>query len=225
MNLFRKFLFFLSLIFLIYPSGNTQGTGEWFREGIHFDLPKKFSLKVSSGQRFLNTGIGMYKYLFEIEGGYKINKHFDVALIYRAAWHLEANEGYYYRNKLMAELKADQSFGRFKLVDRLRYQRRTKTYISDAFDLVPLQHLRNKFKVEYDIRKSKFTPDAFCEMFFPLYAFKYRTVDEIRLGADLGYKLSKKHAVKGGIMIQNGVIGLPLEAIWFRFGYTFTWKI
>ncbi|MCD6201119.1 MAG: DUF2490 domain-containing protein [Bacteroidales bacterium] len=225
MTLFRKFLFFLLLIFLVSQSGNTQSTGEWFTEGVHFDLPRKFSLKVSSSQRFLNTGIGMYKFLFEVEGGYKINKHFDVALIYRAAWRLADNGGYYYRNKLMADFNADQSFGRFKVANRLRYQRKTKTYINDALDVVPLQHLRNKCKVAYDIRKSKFTPDIFCEMFFPLYAFKNRNVDEIRLGADLGYKISKKHTVKGGVMVQNGVMGLPIQSVWFRFGYTFTWKI
>jgi hypothetical protein len=217
---------FLLFFLLLSPAIlRAQPAGEWLNAGIRFNLPKKFSAKITTSERFLNGGIGLYKFLFEFEAGYKISKHFDVAVAYRTAWRIEDNGGYYFRNKFKADLSADQSFGRFKGTNRLRYERRTKTYINDVFDLIPLQHLRDKISFEYDIRKSRFTHEVYGEFFFPLYAFKTRTIDEIRLGADVAYKISKHHAVKGGVMIQNGIVGIPVQAVWFRMGYTYSLKL
>ncbi len=225
MNLFRKTFFLFFLIGILAGPLRAQSTGEWIGAGLNLDLPKGFSFKVTNSERFLNTGLGLYKYLFQFEAGYHINKYFDAALIYRTAWRIEKDDAYHYRDKLMAELHADLGAGRFKFENRLRYQRRTKTYIKNDYDLIPLHHIRDKITVKYNIRKSKFTPDLFFEAFFPLNSFATKTVDEYRVGADLRYKFSKKHAVKGGIMMQNGVVGFPIEALWFRFSYTYTIKI
>ncbi len=223
MNLLRRIFFFLLFPLVLVPA-TAQSTGERMTGAVSIDLPHRLTLKVTGGARFLNTGIGLYKYLIEVEGGYKINKYLDVALIYRTAWRLEENGGYYFRNKLMADLSADKSFDRFRLANRLRYQRRTKSYRNDAWDVVTLQHLRDKVSLSYNIPKCRITPVLFGEMFFPLYPFRTRTVDEVRLGLDLKYKINKQHAVKGGVMVQNGIVGLPLTATWFRMGYVYKWK-
>jgi len=98
MKTFRRlFFFFLFLVLPLLPA-RAQASGEWFTAGISFNLPKKFSAKVSTGERFLNTGIGLVKYLFQFEGGYKINKHFLFKLDYidydydysGSGWHLGA---------------------------------------------------------------------------------------------------------------------------------------
>ncbi len=216
-------LFFLTL--LPWLPSQAQATGEWVNAGVSFNLPKRFSARVTTSGRFLNTGIGLVKYLVQFEGGYKINKHLDVALIYRSAWRLEDDGRYHYRDKFMAEVSSDASAGRFSFTNRLRYQRRTKTYRRDDWDAIPLQHMRDKISVEYDIPKCKLTPVVYGEMFFPLYPFRTRTVDEVRLGADFKYKISKKHSVKAGIMMQNGVAGIPVNAVWFRMGYTYKIKL
>lgn len=225
MTMLRRSILLSAFLALTFLPGSAQATGEWFTAAISFNLPKKFSAKVSTSERFLNTGVGLVKYLFQFEGGYKISKHFDVALIYRTAWRIENDGRYHYRDKLMAEISADQSAGRFGFANRLRYQRRTKSYREDDWDAVPLQHMRDKVSIDYDIPKCKFTPVVYGEFFFPLYAFKTRTVDEVRLGADLKYKFNKHHAVKGGIMIQNGVVGIPVRAVWFKMGYTYSLKL
>ncbi len=225
MDHLRKILVSLILTCIFCFPAQSQTTGEWLGMELNMDLPKGFSFKVSNSERFLNTGLGLYKYLFQFEAGYHINKHFDAAVIYRTAWRLEDNDAFYYRNKLSAELSADFSAGRFRFKNRLRWQRRTKTYIEDKWDAVPLKHIRDKISAKYDIRHCKFTPSIFFESFFPLYSFRRSTVDELRLGSDLEYKFSKKHTVKGGIMMQNGVAGFPVQAVWFRFSYTYTIKI
>ncbi len=225
MKILRRTFLLFALVALVLPAVRAQSSGEWVTAGISFNLPKKFSFKVVNGERFVNTGIGLVKYLFQFEGGYKISKHFDVALIYRTAWRIENDGNFHYRDKLMAELSADQSLGRFGFTNRLRYQRRTKSYVTDAWDEVPLQHMRDKITVDYNIKKCKLTPAIYTELFFPLYPFKTRTLDEVRLGADLKYKFNKHHAVKGGVMMQNGVVGLPIQTVWIKMGYTYYIKL
>ncbi len=225
MRILRRTLLVFVFLGLLSPLVRGQETGEWVTAGVNFNLPKKFSFKVVNGERFINTGLGMVKFLFQFEGGYKISKHFDVALIYRTAWRIENDGAFHYRDKLMADFSADQSLGRFGFSNRLRYQRRTRSYGSDEWTHIPLQHIRDKVTVDYDIKKSKFTPAVYCEVFFPLYPFKTRTVDEIRLGADVKYKFNKHNAVKGGVMMQNGVVGLPISTVWFKVGYTYYLKL
>jgi len=218
----KKNWFLLVLTLGLYEfSVKGQTTEEWAGTHINFDLPQKFNLKVSGQSRMLNNPLNLYKYLVQMEAGYKISKRFDVAFIYRSAWKKEEDIKFHYRDKLFAELKFDYPIFRFKMEDRFRYQRQTKTYYDSKRDSIPEHHLRNKFEFAYDIKNSKITPIIFCELFFPLNGNDGYFIDEYRIGAEIKYKITQKQSFKAGVMYKNEQTVFPLSTFLFRFAYSF----
>jgi hypothetical protein len=209
---------FLFLAAWVYP----QHTGEWLGAEVEFDLPKKFTLETSIEARALNTGsVQVYKYFAQFGLNYKIHKRFDVAFKYRLTWRLEENMHYYYRNKMMLDLKSDYPIGRFQLDYRARFQRLTKTYINSEFDPVPRLHFRNKLELSYNIPKTPIEPRIYGEVFLPLYAYKISHIDEYRAGAKVKFPIKKKHSVTGGVMYVQEKSEM-LAGIIFMLSYKYT---
>jgi hypothetical protein len=199
-----------------------QHTGEWLGAEIEFDLPKKFTLETSIEARALNaSGIQVSRYLAQFGLNYKISKHFDIGYKYRFEWKLEENLHYYYRNKMMLDLKFDYPVGRFKINYRARFERMAKTYINSESDLVPDLHWRNKLELSYDIPKTPLEPAVFCETFTPLNACRFRNIDQIRTGAEVSYPVAKKQDLTGGIMYINEQFEVWQSGIIFQL----TWKL
>ena len=220
--MYRKYLKYLILItgLILSIQASTQHTGEWLGAEIEFDLPKKFSLETSVEARALNTdGIFVYKYFTQLGLNYKVNKRFDLAFKYRFTWRLEENLHFYYRNKMMLDLKFDYPVQRFKFDYRARFQRITKTYINSDFDVIPTVHFRNKFELSYDIPKNPITPGASFEFFLPLNGYKQKTIDEFRIAAEVKYPLKKKQSITGGIMYVHEQFETQLSGIIFLLSY------
>jgi len=217
---FLKYLFFFT--FVLYGiSTRAQTYGEWFGSSINFELPQKFTFKITGQGRIRNHSDGLYKYLAQYETGYKISKRFDAAFIYRTAWRKEEEGNFHYRDKMFAELNFDYPVSRFKIENRLRYQRGTKTYINSKKDLIPKHYIRDRFELKYDIKNCKITPFVFCELFFPLYHRSSNTIDEYRLGWEIRYKVNENQSFKTGMDYHNDRTVFPLSTILFRFTYSF----
>ncbi|MEA1898894.1 MAG: DUF2490 domain-containing protein [Bacteroidota bacterium] len=223
----NHFHYILLLLFLLLSSfkGISQLSGEWLSAGIKLDLPKKFSFGVSGEARILNNSWNLYKYFSEFELGYKINKRFDISVKYRVAWRKEENMHFYFRSKFFADIKFDYPVERFKIENRFRYTRRKRTYITEANDFDPDNHIRNKFKVSYNIRKSPVTPIIFCELFFPLSSNSYNTIDQYRLAAEAKFPLHNKQSLKAGIMYMHEQVEIQGSVIIFRLSYNFSFKL
>ena len=204
---------------------SAQTTGEWLGAELELNLPRKFTFNVSGEARILNNQINLYKYLTQFDLGYELHKRVDLGVSYRSEWRKEKNGYYYYRDKMFAEVKLNYPVNRFKLKDRIRYQRRTKSYINNDWALIPMHHIRNKFEVSYNIPKNKITPLASFELFFPMNSFNNTVVDEYRIAVDIKYPLSKKQAIKTGILYSRELYFDTLYAILFRFTYTFKMKL
>ena len=131
---------------------------------------------------------------------------------------------YYYRNRLIADLKFDYPAGRFSFDYRARFQRISKTYINSEFDRIPTMHFRNKLELSYDIPKNPIEPAIFFEAFSPLNGYKPGPFDEFRMGAKVKYPLKNKQSITGGIMYIHEQFETQLSGIIFVLGYKITIK-
>lgn len=219
-----------SLILIIFSffgigSLTAQTTGEWIGAELSLNLPHKLSFDISGQARIFNNFLNLYKYQAQFDLGYELHKRVDIGVGYRSEWRVENDGYYYYRDKIFANLKFNYPINRFKLKDRIRYQRRTKTYINNDWDLIPIQRLRNKVELSYNIRKNKITPLVSFELFFPLNSFITPVVDEYRIAFDIKYPVSKKQSIKTGILYTRELYFNTLYAVLFRFTYTFKMKV
>ncbi len=221
----RYSLIVIVITFFSIGSLSAQTTGEWIGAELSLNLPHKFSFDVSGQARILNNYLNLYKYQAQFDLGYELHKRVDVGVSYRSEWRVEKDGYFYYRDKMFAEVKFNYPVNRFKFKDRIRYQRRRKTYINDDWDLIPIQRLRNKIELSYNIRKNKITPLVSFELFFPLNSFITPVVDEYRIAVDIKYPISKKQSIKTGILYSRELYFDTLYAILFRFTYTFKMKI
>ncbi len=210
----------LCCILCLSPPMWSQSTGEWISAEVEFDLPKKFTVEASLEARALNPGrIRPYKYFFQGGLNYKVSKFMDLSLKYRTAWRQEEDLHYYFRNKMMFDLKFDRSVDRFKFNYRSRFQRMVKTYINSEFDPIPARHWRNKLEVSYNVRGNPIEPSVFTEAFVPLNGYGDGPVDEFRIGADVKYPLAKKQTISGGLMYVREKFETDGSGIIFQLAY------
>jgi hypothetical protein len=222
----RKLLLIILTLFQAVNTLRSQvTTGEWLAAGVEFNLPKKFTFGIDGQARFFNNSYNLYKYQVQLDLGYELHKMVDLGFSYRSEWRLEGNGSFYYRDKMFAELKLNYPVGRFKLKDRLRFQRKTRTYIRKEWQTIPLYHIRNKFELSYNIPKNKITPSLAFETFFPLNSFINTVMDEYRVTASIKYPFNKKNSIKAGIMYARELYTGNGQLVIFRLAYTFKKKV
>ena len=211
---------FCFLLLILTINAPSQITGEWIGAEVEFDLPKKFTLETSLEARALNSGgIQPVKYFAQLGLNYKVNKRLDLAFKYRFAWRLEEDMHFYYRNKMIFDLKFDYPIDRFKFDYRARFHRITKTYINSEFDPIPTMHFRNKFQFSYNVPKNPIEPAVFIEAFIPLNGYQAGPFDELRFGAKVRYPLKKKQSISGGIMYIHEHFETQTSGIIFQLSY------
>lgn len=110
------------------------------------------------------------------------------------------------RHRASFSLTGSYSWNRFtfSLRERYQYTYRTEQTVPKwdgdngamkADELIEATHkhiLRSRIKVDYNIRKSGFTPFASCEMYNSLSGFTY---EKIRLTLGTDYKFNKHHSI------------------------------
>jgi len=218
----------LILLFVFFQAAyvlKAETTGEWAKVEMDINLPKKFYFNLTGQARFLNNSFDLYKYLMQFTLSYKLHKRVMVGVGYRPEWRIENNGSFYYRGRLLADIKLNYPVKRFKLKDRLRFQRKTRSYIKNDWALIPIYHIRNKFELNYDIPKNKITPSVSFEAFFPLNGFINTAMDEYRIDANIKFPINKKNSLKTGLMYDHELYTNSLSLIVFKVSYTFKWKI
>lgn len=118
------------------------------------------------------------------------------------------NSYWYPRHRFHADLTASKKFGRIKVALRERWMYTYRpSFERDRMNIVEgdpnygqiTQNdksgkgenvLRSRLNVQYDIKKSKFTPYAYVE------SFNLWAVDKVRYAVGTEFKLNKKNAVK-----------------------------
>jgi hypothetical protein len=112
------------------------------------------------------------------------------------------------RHRYIAYLMGSYDFGRFSLSLKEKFQQTNRVgIVSNANKSNPTNVIRSKFEVDYNIKKSAFTPYASVEIFYSLNEpdgiqdpAATKMVTEIRNNIGLEYALNKKLAIDAGFL-------------------------
>jgi hypothetical protein len=169
--------------------------GIWYGISASHKLNKKLDLDISTQVRTFNNASKIDEVF--LEGGltYEFNKFLALAGAYRVSKSIEDNNSYYFRHKILLDLKGYLPAGNFSFSARLRFQTRTKTFIEDDQDKHPDYTGRIKLKAVYKTPVFPFNPYVYAESFTPMFSNKTRTIEKIRYSAGVEIKIAKNHSV------------------------------
>jgi hypothetical protein len=111
---------------------------------------------------------------------YKINKYVKMGTDYRFYRTLTNSGDFETRHRFSGEVKLNYDIKRFDVSYRLRFQNKDEDFYKSDLSDNNLSNLRNKIKIDYNIKKSKFNPYLSAELFRRLarsdadYFNKYR---------------------------------------------------
>ena len=197
-------LLFAALLLLLIFLSNTSFAQEkdaalWTAIGINKDFSKKINAEAEIGYR-LNNNMQIFEKAY-IEAGvsYRFNRFFKISADYRYENKNNFIEDYVSeRNRFVIAWQNRFKTDNFRFYWTIKYQHKfTDNYEANGVYIEYDYHLRNKFKIEYNKKKSDFTPYLFYESYTPLdynSVFRYG-FDQHRFQFGTDYKITKKHEV------------------------------
>ncbi len=159
---------------------------------VSFDIIDNLSLEISPELR-LDNDFKLDKYLLEGELDYQILKNISAGAGYRFLAN-KKNSGdteYLHRYKFYAGYK--HKIERWKPGFKLTYADYSDDEEEDS------EFLRPKISVEYNIAKSKITPEVEIEYYYQIPSSDWY---KVRYGANLDYKINKKNCINLGYKLD-----------------------
>lgn len=186
-------LFLIVLPFTLFSQNKDFGI--WYGISAEHKLAKKLELDISANIRTFSTASKIEEAF--LEGGltYNLKKHLSVAGSYRLSKNIENNNSLYYQHKMFLDLKGSLSLGKLNFSGRLRFQARTKTYITSESDKLPDYTGRIKFKALFKTQTFPVDPYIYAETFCPMFSDKSGTIGKNRFSAGIEIRVLKKHSV------------------------------
>jgi len=188
-------LFIILFLLSFSAYSQTDDFGIWYGAGGSLDITGSLDFKLEGDIRTINNASKIDEGFGEAGLSLQIFRFLSVSSSYRLTSELEDDGNYYLRHKFFADMTGKKNLGRFGISGRLKYQRQVKTYIKDANDETPDNHLRLKLETSYNIPKSKFEPCIYYETFARIFEASEKTFDEFRLSAGASYKIAKKQKI------------------------------
>jgi len=143
----------------------------------------------------------------------------DYILMYRR----NSNERYEYRHRFTAGFVGQYRIDRIALKLRTRGQATLRDEMRGDYGFNPKYVWRNRLAIEYNIRKSPFTPYISGEIFTPINGKQGFFMDSYRLIGGTEYKLSKKSSLDFQIRFDKDVqIAEPKSIIWGGIGWNYS---
>lgn len=171
----------------------------WNSLGVAYKPSKKWLFELDEQLRLKENASVINAYFTEFETKYSVTNHWSIAGGFRYIRENDnkgKNQGYKSLYRYQFDLKYQHDIKRFTLGYRLRYQSKSQLGVS-ASDLdAPTQNFRLKFDVDYNIKKSNFTPTVAVD-FFNSYQNSNLYLSKFRITSGLDYKF--KDAGKLGL--------------------------
>lgn len=183
--------------------GQSDDFGIWYGINTEHKLIKKLDLKLSSDLRTFNNASQVDQAYIEAGLAFKLNDFLSTAGSYRFTGKLEDDSRYHVRHKWFAEVKGSLPLNDFNFSGRLMLQIMKRTYYEDAGDEIPGYTGRIRLKASYNTPKFPLNPYLYIETFTPLFAKTEALIDKERFSAGLQYKISKKHAIETGYILER----------------------
>ena len=204
MMMIKKCIVLLFLIFIpLAGFSQNKDFGIWYGISAEHKFSKKLELDLSSNIRTFSNASKIEEAF--LEGGltYNLKKHLSVAGSYRLSRNIENNNSLYFQHKIMFDFKGSLALGKLNLNGRLRFQTRTKTYITSESDKFPDYTGRIKLKALYKTQTFPVDPYIYAETFCPMFSHNSGTIGKNRFSAGIELNILKKHSVDFEYIFQR----------------------
>jgi len=167
----------------------------WTGIKLQKELTKSLDLYINPEWR-LNDGGDENEFLFETGLAFEPLKFIEFEAKYRLAYQVESDDENIWRSQVALDLKGKFELNRFDF--QLRARLTNYTDFGDDDEANP--YLRYRFKTEYNIPKSAFTPVLSIELFHQL---KDKEINKIRYTAGVEYKFNKHNFLSLDYSLQD----------------------
>lgn len=210
-------VFLTSVIFLsgfvITSSSQTPDFGLWSEVGVSKKINDSLTVFLDAEFRLRNELKTVNKFQTSLGFDYKLSDLFKVGASYTLInYYHPGNKSHDYKNywetrhrlNLFGEGEYEIKRITITLKERFQATYRMLDSVSTA-NVNPKFIARTKLMVSYNIRKTPIEPYATCELFHVLNGPDKMTIEELRLGGGVKYKVSKKLSVKAGYIYSNEI--------------------
>ncbi len=163
---------------------------QWTSIGISKKLGKNWKLSLDQEFRFTNDISKFDTYFTDLGVDYKLNKHFSLGANYRFYQNKNKDLDFVTQHRWNTDVKYKQKINRFTLAYRLRFQNKDEDFFTGESSN-NLYNLRNKFSVDYNIKKFKFDPFLDVEIYRQLEDVNTSELSKLRWTLGLEYSLKK----------------------------------
>lgn len=204
MMMTKKWLTVLLLFILpLITFSQKKDFGIWYGVSAEHKLTRKLEIDLSTNIRTFSNAAKIEQVFLEGGLAYELNKHLAIAGSYRLTKNIEHNNSYYFRHKVMLDIKGTMPAGDFSFSCRLRFQTAIKTYIRDENDKYPNYTGRVKLKAIYKTPTFPVNPYVYVESFSPMFSDKTRTIEKNRYAAGAELRILKQHSVEVEYIFQR----------------------
>jgi len=161
---------------------------QWTSIGISKKLNDHWKLSLDQEFRFTNDISRFDTYLTDLGVDYKINKHFTVGANYRFYQNKNSEGLFQIQHRWNTDFQYKQKIDRFTLAYRLRFQNKDEDFFTSESNN-NLYNLRNKFSVDYNIKKFKFDPFFSAEIYRQIEDINTTQLSKLRWTLGLEYSL------------------------------------
>jgi hypothetical protein len=171
----------------------TKVTGDleqWTSIGISKKINKHWKISLDEEFRFKKDISEFDTYFTDLGIDYKFNKHFALGANYRFYQNKNSDGVFKTQHRWSSDFKYKQKINRFKLTYRLRFQNKDEDFFTSTSDN-NLYNLRNKFSVDYNIKKFKLDPFFDVELYRRIEDINTTELSKLRWTIGLEYSLKK----------------------------------
>lgn len=197
-------VFLLGLLSGSPLKGQVRDAGLWTSASFEVKVAKKLTACIAQELRF-NENISELGTAFTEAGlGYKLNKHFQLAVNYRYIQKRRTDNYYSFRHKFYVDVKYEKKIKPFQIQFRSRLQDEYDDIGRASDGGIPICYSRNKLSISWNLNKL-FSPYISVELFSPLNYPRTKVFDNIRTMAGVDYEISKHQKIDLFYMIQKEV--------------------
>ncbi|MBN1951477.1 MAG: DUF2490 domain-containing protein [Bacteroidales bacterium] len=189
--------------------------------GIEKSFGKRWDVEFETTLKLEKDATRIDELDFDLYGSFEIFDFLQVGAGYRVALNQKSDGSHEWRQRYLADVELKHVLSRFTLEYRARYQNVDDDFFLYESGATPKNILRNRLLMKYDIRKSKFTPYLFSELYGRL-ASNYPFPTKLKTGIGVRYNLKKFGAIKGFYRIDRE-LSMPVPYIYYTLGIGYSY--
>lgn len=180
----------------------TSDLEQWTNIGITKKINKHWKISLDQEFRFKKDISQFDTYFSDLGLDYKFNKHFSLGANYRFYQNKNSDGVFITQHRLSSDIKYKQKINRFTLAYRLRFQNKDEDFFTSTSSN-NLYNLRNKFSVDYNIKKFKFDPFFDVELYRQIEDVNTTELSKLRWTIGLEYSIKKYGDLELFYRIEN----------------------